>query len=60
MPVGRVGAQLYPGSIAARYRNTARDLDRPIEKRTDETVPNANQDRAPQQPTAASFRAGYV
>ena len=29
MPVGRVGAQLHPGGIAARYRNTARGLDRP-------------------------------
>ena len=25
-PVGRVGAQLYPGGIVARYRNTARGL----------------------------------
>ena len=57
MPVGRVGAQLYPGGIAADYRNTARGLDRPIEKRTGETVLIAYQDRAPQQPTAASFRA---
>jgi hypothetical protein len=57
-PVGRVGAQLYPGGIATRYRNTARGLIRPISKRTDETVPHNNQDRAPQQPTAASFRAG--
>ena len=56
-PVRRVGAQLYPGGIVACYRNTARDLDRPIKKRTDKTVLNANEDRAPQQPTAASFRA---
>ena len=45
-PVGRVGAQLYPGGLAARYRNTARDLDRPSEYRTGETVLNRYQDRA--------------
>ena len=56
-PVGRVGAQLYPGGIAARYRNTARGLVRPISNRADETVPNDNRDRAPQQPIAASFGA---
>jgi hypothetical protein len=56
-PVGRVGAQLYPGGIAARYRNTARGLVRPISNRTNETVPNDNRDRAPQQPIAASFGA---
>jgi hypothetical protein len=55
-PVDRVGAQLYPGGIAARYRNPARDLNRPNSQRTGETVLNSNQDRAPQQPTAASFR----
>jgi hypothetical protein len=55
-PVGRVGAQLYPGGIAARYRNTARGLVRPISNQTNETVPNDNRDRAPQQPIAASFR----
>jgi hypothetical protein len=57
-PVGRVGDQLYPGGIAARYRNTARGLVRPIRKRSDETVPINNEDRAPQQPIAASFGAG--
>jgi hypothetical protein len=56
-PVGRVGAQLYPGGIAARYRNTPRGLTRPISNRADETVPNENRDRAPQQPIAASFGA---
>ena len=35
MPVGRVGAQLYPGGIAARYRNTPRGLARPISNRAD-------------------------
>ena len=57
MPVGRVGAQLYPGDIAARYRNTARDLDRPRGKRADKTVLTDNEDRASQQPIAASFGA---
>ena len=56
-PVGRVGAQLYPGGIVARYRNPARDLDRPMGNRTGEMALNSNQDQAPQQPTAASFRA---
>jgi len=56
-PVGRVGDQLYPGGIAARYRNTARGLIRPINNRSDETVPSKNEDRAPQQPIAASFGA---
>jgi hypothetical protein len=28
-PVDRVGAQLYPGDIAARHRNPARALTRP-------------------------------
>lgn len=59
-PVGRIGAQLYPGGIVARYRNPARDLDRPNSHRTGETVLNSNQDRVPQQPTAASFRADSV
>ena len=59
-PVGRVGAQLYPGGIAARYRNTPRGLDRPIEKRSAETIPNSNRDRAPQQPIAASFGAAVL
>jgi hypothetical protein len=57
MPVGRVGAQLYPGGIAARYRNTARGLDRPNRNRSAETTPSNNRDRAPQQPIAASFGA---
>jgi len=47
-PLGRVGAQLYPAGIATRYRNTARDLDRPNRKRSAETIPNENEDRAPQ------------
>jgi hypothetical protein len=55
--LSRVGDQLYPGGIAARYRNTARDLDRPNEKRSAETIPIDNEDRAPQQPIAASFGA---
>jgi hypothetical protein len=59
-PVGRVGDQLYPGGIAARYRNTARGLDRPIEKRSAETIPTNNRDRAPQQPIAASFGAAVL
>jgi len=59
-PVGRVGAQLYPGDIAARYRNTPRGLDRPSDKRTDETALNANEDRASQQPIAASFGAAVL
>ena len=56
-PVGRVGAQLYPGDIAARYRNPARGLARPNRKRSDETALNSNEDRASQQPIAASFGA---
>jgi hypothetical protein len=59
-PVGRVGAQLYPGGIATRYRNTARGLDRPIRKRSAETIPSNNRDRAPQQPIAASFGAAVL
>ena len=59
-PVSRVGAQLYPEGIIARYRNPARDLDHPNSHRTDEMVLNSNQDRVPQQPTAASFRAVSV
>jgi hypothetical protein len=59
-PVGRVGAQLYPGGIAARYRNTPRDLARPSNKRADETVPSEQRDRAPQQPIAASFGAAVL
>ena len=55
-PVGRVGAQLYPGGIATGYRNPARGLDRPNSKRSAETVLNGKTDRAPQQPIAASFR----
>jgi hypothetical protein len=53
-PVGRVGAQLYPGGIAAVYRNTARGLARPTDKRADETVLSENKDRASRQPIAAS------
>jgi hypothetical protein len=60
MPVGRVGDQLYPGGIAARYRNTARGLARPNRNRTDETVLNNNEDRAPQQPITASFGAAAL
>ena len=59
-PVRRVGAQLYPGGIAARYRNPARGLTRPNSNRTDETVPNDNRDRAPQRPIAASFGAAVL
>ena len=60
MPVGRVGAQLYPGDIAARYRNTPRGLARPISKRADETVLSKHEDRASQQPIAASFGAAVL
>ena len=60
MPVGRVGAQLYPGGIAAGYRNTARGLARPISNRSAETIPINNRDRAPQQPIAASFGAAVL
>ena len=59
-PVGRVGAQLYPGGIAAGYRNPPRGLDRPNRKRSAETIPNSNRDRAPQQPIAASFGAAVL
>jgi hypothetical protein len=59
-PVGRVGAQLYPGGIAARYRNTARGLTRPNSNRTDKTAPNDNRNRAPQRPIAASFGAAVL
>ena len=58
MPVGRVGAQLYPGDIAAHHRNTARGLARPSENRTDERALTENEDRASRRPAAASFRAG--
>src|ERR671922_2038237 len=34
-PVGRVGAQLYPGDIATRYRNPARGLTHPTRNRAD-------------------------
>jgi hypothetical protein len=56
--LARVGAQLYPGSIAARYRNPARGLARPSEYRTGETALTENEDRASRQPIAASFGAG--
>jgi hypothetical protein len=59
MPVGRVGAQLYPEDIATQHRNTPRGLARPISKRAGKTVPNSYRDRAPQQPIAASFGAGH-
>jgi hypothetical protein len=58
-PVGRVGAQLYPGGIATQHRDTQRGLAHPISKRANETVPTSNRDRAPQQPIAASFGAGH-
>ena len=57
MPVDRVGAQLYPGDIAARYRNPAHGLTRPTNNQADETAPNRNKSRASQQPIAASFGA---
>jgi hypothetical protein len=60
MPVGRVGAQLYPGDIAARYRNTARGLTRPSRKRADETALINKKDRASRQPIAASFGAAVL
>ena len=59
-PVGRVGAQLYPGGIVARYRNTARDLNGPTNNQAAKTVPSNNEDRAPQQPITASFGAGAL
>jgi hypothetical protein len=58
-PVGRVGAQLYPGDIAARHRNTVRGLTRPTSYRTGETALTENEDRASQQAIAASFGAGH-
>jgi hypothetical protein len=60
-PVGRVGAQLYPGGIATGYRNTARGLDRPNSKRSAETGPEQKPEpEHPQQPIAASFGAARV
>jgi hypothetical protein len=59
-PVGRVGAQLYPGDIAARYRNTPRGLAHPSKKRVGKTVPSEQRDRASQQPIAASFGAAVL
>ena len=57
-PVGRIGAQLYPGGIAARYRNIARDLDRPNNKRSTKTGPEQKPGpEHPKQPIAASFGA---
>jgi len=56
-PVDRVGAQLYPGDIAARCRNTPRGLARPSDKRAGETALSSNEDQASQQPIAASFGA---
>ena len=55
-PVGRVGAQLYPGDIAARHRNMARSLTRPSDKRTDKTALSEHEDRASRQPIAGQFR----
>jgi hypothetical protein len=61
MPVGRVGAQLYPGGVIARYRNTARDLDRPNNNRPVETGPEQKPGpEYPKQPIAASFGAARV
>ena len=60
MPVGRVGAQLYPGDIATRYRNTARGLTRPTRKKAGETAPSNNKSRASRQPIAASFGAAVL
>jgi hypothetical protein len=57
-PVGRVGAQLYPGDIAAHYRNTARGLTHPSEYRTGETALTEYEDRASRQPITARFGAG--
>jgi hypothetical protein len=59
-PLGRVGAQLYPGGLATSYRNPARGLDRPNGKRSAETILMGKQDRAPQQPIAASFGAAVL
>ena len=57
-PVGRVGAQLYPGGIAARYRNTARDLDRPNRQTVGRDGPEqTTRTEHPKQPIAASFGA---
>jgi hypothetical protein len=50
-PVGRVGAQLYPGDIAARYRNTARP--RPPERVPDRRD-GPHRERGPSVPTAHS------
>jgi hypothetical protein len=60
MPVGRVGAQLYPGDIAARYRNTARGLTRPTKNEAGETALKENKSRASRQPIAASFGAAVL
>jgi hypothetical protein len=56
MPVGMVGAQLYPGGIATRYRNTTRGLARPNRRRSDETVPNSHEDQAPRAAHSRQFR----
>jgi hypothetical protein len=58
MPVGRVGAELYPGDVAARYRNRPRGLTHPTRKRAGETAPSEYEDRASRQPIATSFGAG--
>jgi hypothetical protein len=46
-----------PEVSVALYRNTQRDPTHPT---VDETVLNRDQDRVPQQPTTASFRADAV
>ena len=59
-PVGRVGAQLYPGGIATPHRNTRRGLARPTNKRASKTIPSNNENRAPLQPIPASFGAAAL
>ena len=51
-PVGRVGAQLYPGGIVARYRNTARG-PQPPDRETD-GQDDPEQQPGPSTPTAHS------
>ena len=58
-PVSRVGAQLYPGGIAARTA-TRRTAPPPEQQRTARTVPSNNEDRAPRQPITASFGAAAL
>jgi hypothetical protein len=59
MPVGRVGAQLHPGGIATQHRNTPRSLARPNTNRSDETVLNSKQDRAPRAAHSRQFRGCF-